>query len=112
MLKNENVSIFGNGDEYRDYIYVDDVVDFIFKILNSKENGTFNVSSGKITRTIEIFNYISNIIEYKKPPIFLDKREGDIFGIEIDNSKSRSIGWSPNHNLKTGLKKTVSFLKD
>ncbi len=111
MLKNENVSIFGNGDEYRDYIYVDDVVDFVFKIINSKEIGTFNVSSGKITKTIEIFDYISNIIGYNKPPIFLEKREGDIFGIEIDNSKSRSIGWSPNYNLKDGLESTVNFLK-
>ncbi|MEC8749886.1 MAG: NAD-dependent epimerase/dehydratase family protein, partial [Chloroflexota bacterium] len=112
MLKNENVSIFGNGVEYRDYIYVEDVVDFVFKIINSKEIGTFNVSSGKITKTIEIFDYISTIIGYKKPPIFLEKRDGDIFGIEIDNSKSKCIGWSPNYNLKAGLKNTVSFLKN
>ena len=79
MLKNENVSIFGNGNEYRDYIYVDDVVDFVFKIINSKENGTFNISSGKSTKTIEIFDYISSIIGYKKPPIFLEKGKGYIW---------------------------------
>ena len=65
-----------------------------------------------ITKTIEIFNYISSIIGYKKPPIFLDKREGDIFGIEIDNSKSKSIGWLPKYNLKSGLENTVKFLKE
>ena len=47
-----------------------------------------------------------------KPPIFLDKREGDIFGIEIDNSKSKSIGWSPKYDLKSGLENTVKFLKE
>ena len=112
MLKNENVSIFGNGSEYRDYIYIDDVTDFAFKTINKEIEGTFNISSGKTTKTIEIFNYISNIIGFKKPPVFLDKREGDIFGIEIDNSKSKSIGWSPMFDLKSGLENTVKFLKD
>ena len=36
MLKNENVSIFGTGNEYRDYIFVDDVIDFIFQVLDLK----------------------------------------------------------------------------
>ena len=112
MLKNENVSIFGNGSEYRDYIYIDDVTEFIFKIIKNKVEGTFNISSGKITKTIEIFDSISSIIGYKKPPIFFNKREGDIFGIEIDNSKSKSIGWSPKYDLKSGLENTVKFLKE
>ena len=57
-------------------------------------------------------NHISNITGYNKTPIFLDKREGDIFGIEIDNSKSKSIGWLPKYNLKSGLENTVKFLKE
>ena len=112
MLKNENVSIFGDGSEYRDYIYIDDIIEFVLKAIIAKAEGTFNISSGKITKTIEIYNHISNIIGYMKPPIFLDKREGDIFGIEIDNSKSKSIGWSPKYDLKSGLENTVKFLKE
>ena len=112
MLKNENVSIFGDGSEYRDYIYIDDIIEFVLKAIIDKAEGTFNISSGKITKTNEIYNHISNIIGYMKPPIFLDKREGDIFGIEIDNSKSKSIGWSPKYDLKSGLENTVKFLKE
>ena len=112
MLKNENVSIFGDGSEYRDYIYIDDIIEFVLKAIIDKAEGTFNISSGKITKTIEIYNHIPNIIGYMKPPIFLDKREGDIFGIEIDNSKSKSIGWSPKYDLKSGLENTVKFLKE
>ena len=100
MLKNENVSIFGSGDEYRDYVYVDDVIDFIFKTLNQNVIGTYNLASGISTKTIEIFENISGILGYKNDPMFYDKREGDIFGIELDNSKSISIGWSANTNLK------------
>jgi len=110
MLNNEDVSIFGNGNEYRDYIYIEDVINFVFKIIDNEETGIFNISSGESTKTIDIFNNISNIIGYKNPPVFLDSREGDIFGIEIDNSKSKSIGWKPRFNLKSGLTETINFL--
>ena len=112
MLNNETVSIFGSGNEYRDYIYVDDVIEFIFNALNSNIIGTYNLSSGISTKTIEIFENISNLIGYKNDPVFYDKREGDIFGIELDNSKSLSIGWNTQTNLKNGLLNTINFLKD
>jgi UDP-glucose 4-epimerase len=112
MLNNENISIFGSGDEYRDYVYVDDVIDFIFKTINLNVTGTYNLASGISTKTIEIFENISDILGYKNKPMFYDKREGDIFGIELDNSKSMSIGWSANTNLKSGLINTINFLKD
>ena len=65
MLKNENVSIFGDGSEYGDYIYIDDIIEFVLKAIIDKAEGTFNISSGKITKTIEIYNHISNIIGYE-----------------------------------------------
>ena len=70
------------------------------------------MSSGISTKTIEIFENISNLLSYKNDPVFYDNREGDIFGIELDNSKSMSIGWSANTNLKSGLLNTINFLKD
>ena len=111
MLMKEKVSIFGSGNEYRDYIYVDDVINFIYKVLNSKITGTFNLSSGISTKTIEIFDKVSNYLGYKNLPAFYDKREGDIFGIELDNSKSKSLGWATKINLKDGLSNTINFLK-
>tara|TARA_E500000331_G_scaffold303889_1_gene306613 strand:+ start:50 stop:970 length:921 start_codon:yes stop_codon:yes gene_type:complete len=112
MLKKEDVSIFGSGDEYRDYIYVDDIINFIFKVLNSKIIGTYNLSSGISTKTIEIFDKVSDYLGYKNSPVFYDKREGDIFGIELDNSKSKSLGWDLKINLKGGLSNTINFLKN
>ncbi|MAJ90291.1 MAG: hypothetical protein CMD08_03350 [Flavobacteriales bacterium] len=111
MLRNENISIFGTGNEYRDYIFVDDVIDFIFQVLDLKITGTYNLSSGISTKTIEIYNNISKILDYESTPFFDDKREGDIFGIELDNSKSKSIGWDTKIDLSKGLSSTINFLK-
>ena len=85
---------------------------FLLKVLNSNITGTYNLSSGATVKTIEIFNEIAKFLDYKKPPLFRDNREGDIFGIELDNSKSLSIGWNTQTNLKNGLLNTINFLKD
>lgn len=111
MLKGEDIIIFGNGNEYRDYIFIDDVIEFVYKLIELNLQGTFNVSFGETTKTKDIFKSIANIIGYNKPPILRNKREGDIFGIDLDNSKSIGLGWSPKINLELGLMKTIKFLK-
>ena len=85
---------------------------YLFKTINLNVTGTYNLASGISTKTIEIFENISDILGYKNKPMFYDKREGDIFGIELDNSKSKSIGWNTKINLKSGLLNTINFLKD
>lgn len=113
MLDNEPVTIFGTGDEYRDYIFIDDVVDFIEKIIGNNITGTYNLCSGQKTKTIEIFGLLKKIIDYQHEPIMSNSREGDIFGIELDNSKASKISnWKPKTKLLEGLNKTISHLKN
>ena len=113
MLENEPVTIFGTGNEYRDYIYIDDVVDFIEKITQGNITGTYNLCSGQKTKTIDIFNSLKEIVDYKDEPVMSNSREGDIFGIELDNSKALGISnWKPKTSLQEGLNKTISHLKN
>ena len=113
MLENEPVTIFGTGDEYRDYIYIDDVVDFIEKIIEENITGTYNLCSGQKTKTIDIFNSLKEIVDYKDEPVMSNSREGDILGIELDNSKALGISnWKPKTSLQEGLNKTISHLKN
>jgi len=112
MLENELVTIFGTGNEYRDYIFIDDVVGFIEKIIEKNITGTYNLCSGRKTKTIEIFKLLKEIIGYQYEPNMSNSREGDIFGIELDNSKALKISrWKPETELLEGLKKTINHLR-
>ena len=112
MLENKPVTIFGSGNEYRDYIFIDDVVDFIEKIIEKNITGTYNLCSTQKTKTIEIFELLKKIIDYQYEPIMSNSREGDIFGIELDNSKASKISnWKPKTTLIEGLNKTINHLK-
>jgi len=112
MLNGQPVTIFGSGNEYRDYIYVRDVVNFVEEVVSKKISGTYNVCYGEIATTLEIFKYLAKIINYEKAPVMSKTREGDIFGINLDNSKAlKASEWSPETSLMSGLRDTIEYLK-
>jgi nucleoside-diphosphate-sugar epimerase len=105
-----------HGRQYRDFLYIDDLIDAIFLILrNPKATGEiFNVGSGK---PLKIRNIIKKILSYYrsgKPQfgaIKLRKEEQmkiypDIFKVQI------TLNWKPKINFLDGLKKTIKYYND
>ena len=88
MLNNQNVSIFGDGNDYRDYVYVNDVVNFIEKAIEKNASGVFNVGTGISITTNKVFSDLAEILNYTKKPNYLPKRPGDIKGITLDSKKA------------------------
>jgi UDP-glucose 4-epimerase len=112
MIMGEAINIFGTGKEYRDYIYVNDVVNFAYMSMKEDFFGTFNVCSGKTYTTLDIFNKLSELTRYEKKPIYQNAREGDILGIKLDNTKALDLAkWKPETSFSNGLIKTLDFLK-
>ena len=112
MLKKQRVSIYGDGSDYRDYIYVNDVVNFIEKALKKRISGVFNVGRGKSITTKKVFSDLSILLNYEEKPVYLPKREGDIKGITLNVQKAfKEIEWKPEVNFIQGLKLTISFFK-
>lgn len=112
MLKNQKVSIFGDGHDYRDYVYVNDVVNFIDQAIEKRVSGVFNVGTGLSVTTNKVFSDLAKILDYKKNPDYLSNRPGDIKGIRLDTTKALTeINWKPKTNFTQGLEDTISFLK-
>ena len=109
MKKNKTVSIYGDGNSTRDYVFIDDIVEIINKICEKKTEGIFNVSSNKEVKIIEIFNKLKSELDYKKNPKYISKVDGEIMNIYLDNSKIlnliRNFKFT---NIGNGLKKTLS----
>ena len=65
IINNENIELFGNGEELRDHIFIDDVSEVIFRTLHYKTEGVLNVVSGQVMSFDEIANIIVKCQENK-----------------------------------------------
>jgi UDP-glucose 4-epimerase len=112
-LKNEDLIITGNGNQERDFIYVDDVVDAnIAAVSYSGPEKVFNIGSGKSIKLRDLAKLIIKLCCSKSKIILEKPRHGDLFYSCADITKAKNkLNWTPKTNLETGLKKTIEFYK-
>lgn len=94
-LVNEPIEIWGDGSCVRDYIYVDDVCEMIYQIINNNNEWIFNICSGEAKSQNDIIN-ILNKMGIKPIVIYRKARKVDLRKVVLDNSKiRREIGYLP-----------------
>ena len=118
-LKEENIPLYGDGSNIRDWIYVEDHIAAILKILEKGNVGESYCIGGNCEYTnIELTNFICNIIDKRLSKPFLHKsliqyvedRLGHDKRYAIDNTKIKTeLGWEPNTSFEIGLEKTVDW---
>jgi len=108
-VKNEDITIFGDGEQTRDFIYVKDVAKA--NILAAQKGGDlFNVSSGTKITINDLAKKIIDFTQSKSQIIYKDERPGDIKHSFGDNSKIvEEMGFKPETDLDAGLQKTVEY---
>jgi len=112
MLAGRPLTIFGDGDDERDYIFVNDVIDAIARAAEGSLPGPFNVGTGIGTSTNRIFEVVAQHCGHTEAATHGPDRPGDINRISLDPSKAkRELGWVPQVSLEDGLKMTVDWFK-
>lgn len=107
-LQNEPLTIYGDGSQTRDFIYVKDVVKA--NILASQTGSeTYNVAWGYSTSILELAEKIIKITNSKSQIQFLEQRSGDIKHSKADPSKFNDLGFKPGHSIETALEETIAF---
>lgn len=111
-LSSETITIFGDGKNERDYIYVKDAVDMICMIAFSKKNGIYNIGTGKGTSLVKIIECLNSIFGQKVNVSFEQSRLCDVRKNVLDISKFIS-DFGPYHftELDEGILKTINYLK-
>lgn len=112
ILKNETLQIWGSGNEIRDYIYIDDLVDAIFKVIDSGiSNETINVGSGRGYSVNEIVEIIDTLVHETIKVEHIKTRGVDVDSMILDCSKLYSIiDFSP-IDVKTGIEKFIKYIE-
>ncbi|MBR9678779.1 MAG: NAD-dependent epimerase/dehydratase family protein [Nanoarchaeota archaeon] len=108
-IKNKQpVTIFGDGNQIRDYIYVGDIAQANLKALESRKKIRINVGTKQGTSVNEIFNILSELLEYQLKPNYESERKGDVQKVILDNSKLlHEFNYTPKTTLKQGIEKTI-----
>lgn len=105
----EKVEVKGSLDRFRDFIYIDDVVDLTIACSESERsrNQVVNIGTGKKTSVASVLDLIRKILDSSKELRILTGTPGDQFGIFADNSRLRSWFQPRFVDFREGLEKTV-----
>ena len=102
----EPVTIFGDGEQTRDYVYVGDVVRAVLAALG-REGGVYNVGTGTETSVNELFEQCRRVAGVEAEASHAPARAGDVLHSVLDVSRSeRELGWRPETPLAEGLRLT------
>jgi UDP-glucose 4-epimerase len=116
-LDGENITIFGDGRQLRDFTYVDDVVDaFLLAGLSDEANGqVFNVGAIEpvsLREVTELLIEVAGTGSYHLQPFPPERKAIDVGSVYIDDRKLRRVlKWRPKVDLRDGLCRTVEFYR-
>jgi dTDP-glucose 4,6-dehydratase len=123
-LKNENLPIYGDGKNIRDWLYVEDHCEAIMKILESGKPGeTYNIGGNCEKSNLEVVDEICKILDFKNPKQngssyseqikFVKDRPGHDFRYSLNIAKiEKNLNWKPKESFASGLAKTVQWYLD
>lgn len=112
LLKGKEPVINGDGEQTRDYVYVDDVVEANISATRSETEGSFNIGTGIETSVNKILSNLIDITKVDIEGIHGPPKKGEQRISVLDCSKAiKSLGWKPKVTLEDGLRRTVLYFK-
>ena len=111
-LRDEPITVFGNGKQTRSFCYISDLVEGIYRLLTSDYNLPINIGNPtemtilELAKTIQQLTHSKSPIDYKPLPVDDPKvRQPDI------SLAKRILGWEPKVDLEVGLETTISYFR-
>ena len=112
-LKNEEPTIYGDGEQTRDYIYVKDVVSALIKSSKIEENHFLNIGTGIETSVNDLANSMKIQFKSEINPIYKPAREGELNRSVLNNTKAKKeLNWKPEYSLDDGMKQVFKWLQN
>jgi len=117
LLGERKVSIFGDGHQTRDFVFVDDVVHANIKAATQAKpeafGHAFNIGSGRSISINELYECIARELGTDKKPLYEPPRAGDVRDSSADINAARNMfGYEPSFDVEYGLKKSIEWYKE
>jgi UDP-glucose 4-epimerase len=111
ILRGEPLTIFGDGRQSRDFVYVKDVVRANVAAINHADGRALNVSTALSTTVNQLVSALASIHGHELPVVHKPARPGDILHSCLSNRRAgKLLGWEPAYSLRQGLLESYDFL--
>ena len=112
-LKNESMTLYGDGQQTRSFCYVDDLINGLIKLMNANTNGPINLGNPKEITILELAKIISKKLNISENFIFKDLPQDDPLQRKpiILEAKDK-LNWSPLVDLDQGLENTINYFRN
>jgi UDP-glucose 4-epimerase len=112
MLAGKSATIFGDGEQTRDYVFVHDTVEAFVAAMDRASGEIVNIGTGLETSVNTLHAMLADIIGTRSEPAYGPQPEGELRRIALDNTLAAAVlGWSPKTDLSSGLARTVEHLR-
>lgn len=113
ILEGKDPVIFGDGEQTRDFVYIDDIIRANITMMESPVTGIFNAGTGKETSVNQIFEYIKKASGKDIRRIHTDPKKGEIKRSCLSSEKvTRMTGWKAEVDIEEGIKRTFNWFKE
>lgn len=111
VSRNSPPIIFGDGNQSRDFAFVDDVVQANILALQNNAEGTYNIGSGRNTTINELAQVVLQAMTKNLPPVYKEPRSSEPRHSSADITKAKSFGYKPRWALEDGLQRTIEWFR-
>jgi len=108
MLRGQPCTIFGDGTQARDFVYVGDVVRANLMALERGSGEALNIGTGEPTTVNQVFEALAGAADYADDANYADARPGEVYRIYLDVGRAAEVlGWRPEVTFVDGIERTV-----
>ena len=117
ILENETINVFNNGELYRDFTYIDDIIEGLKKtvynqLTKKNKSRVYNIGRGKKIKLLNFISLLEDELSIKANKNFQPKQPGDVYQTYACCKKlNDDYGYLPNTDIKKGVKKFINWYK-
>jgi UDP-glucose 4-epimerase len=112
MFRGETPTIYGDGQQLRDYVYVGDVAAANLLALDKGAGQIYNIGTGRGTSVNELFAVLKEVMGFPGQAVYAAPRTGELLRSVLNARKiRRELGWKARTGIKRGLKLTLKWYK-
>jgi UDP-glucose 4-epimerase len=110
MAKNEPVTIYGTGEQERDFVYVTECARANLLAIDKGSGKIYNIGSSQGTTINSVFKELKSITKYQPTPGYGPAKPGETYKIYLDSRRALTdLAWQSQVGLREGLAQTVDY---